>query len=126
MRQPQTILSVPYPFLTQSEVPEIIFENAVAEAIDDVFSVLGIENKQAIYRQLKNNCGINENEIAYKIEDFARAIDQIFGSGAKLIEIKIMELLHAKFEDLSYIPKKGELNFVEFVYNLQRHLQSGT
>src|SRR5208283_1110211 len=126
MGQPQTILSAPCSFLTQSEVPGTIFENSVAEAIDDVFSALGDANKQAIYRHLKNNYCINENEIPCKIEDFAKAIDQIFGSAAKLIEIKIIEQLHAKHEDFSYTPKKGELNFVEFVYNLQHHLQLET
>jgi hypothetical protein len=122
MGQPQTILSAPYSFLTQNEVPGTIFEDAVAEAINDVFSALGNTNKQAIYRHLKSNYCIDENEIPYKIEDFARAIDQIFGSAAKLIEIKIIERLHAKYEGFCYAPEKGDLNFVEFVYNLQHHL----
>ena len=98
----------------------------VTEAIDDILSALGNANKQAIYRHLKNNYGINEKEIPYKIEDFARAIEQTFGSVAKLIEIKIIERLHAKYKDFSYTPKKGELNFVEFVYNLQNHLELET
>ncbi|MGO8805025.1 MAG: hypothetical protein ACLQO7_00260 [Candidatus Bathyarchaeia archaeon] len=126
MEHPQTILSASYSFLTLNEEPETIFKNAVAHAIDDVLSDLGNINKQAIYRHLKNNYGINENEIPYKIEDFASAIEQIFGSVAKLIEIKIIERLHAKYEDFSYTPEKGELNFVEFVYNLQHHLQLET
>jgi nucleoside-diphosphate-sugar epimerase len=123
MGQPQSILSASYSFLTQNEEPEILFETVIAHAIDDVLSALGDASKQAIYRHLKNNYGINENEIPYKIEDFARAIEQTFGSVAKLIEIKIIERLHAKYKDFSYVPEKGELNFVEFVYNLQHRLQ---
>jgi len=123
MGQPQTILRASYSFLTQSEEPETLFETVMAQAIDDVLSDLGNTRKQAIYRHLKNNYGINENEIPYKIKDFARAIEQTFGSVAKLIEIKIIERLHAKCKDFAYTPKKGELNFVEFVYNLQHHLE---
>jgi hypothetical protein len=107
MGQPQTILKASYSFLIQSEEPETLFETIVAQAIDDVLSDLGNANKQAIYRHLKNNYGINENEIPYKIEDFARAIEQTFGSVAKLIEIKIIERLHAKYRLLLYSKKRG-------------------
>jgi len=123
MGQPQTILTAPYSFLVPNEESKTIFENAVAHAIDDVFSSLGDASKRAIYRHLKNNYSINENEIPDKIEDFTRAIEQTFGPVAKLIEIKIIERLHSECEDFSYTPEKGELNFVEFVYYLQHHLQ---
>src|SRR5208283_2895328 len=122
MGQPQTILSAPYSFLTQSEEPESLFETVIAQAVDDALSDLG-NTKQAIYCHLKNNYGINKKEIPRKIEDFTMAIEQIFGPVAKLIEIKIMKRLHVKYEAFLYTPKKGELNFVEFVYNLQRHLE---
>ena len=105
---------------------ETVFENALGQAIDNILSALGNANKQAIYRHLKNNYGINENEIPCKIEDFACALEQIFGSAAKLIEIKIIEQLHAKYKDFAYAPKKGELNFVEFVYSLQHYFQLKT
>ena len=109
-------------FLTQSKVHGTIFETVVTEAIDDVLSGLGDANKQAIYRHLKNNYGINKNEIPYKIEDFAQAIEQIFGSVATLIEIKIIGRLHAKCKDFSYTLGKEDLNFVEFVYNPRNYL----
>ena len=121
MDQPQSILSASHSSLTQIETPEIIFETVVAEAIDDVLSGLGDVYKKAIYRHLKDNYGINKNEIPYKIEDFARAIEETFGSVATLIEIKIIERLHAKYKNFVYTPEKGELNFVKFIYNLKHH-----
>lgn len=96
------------------------------EAIDAVLSGLGDANKQAIYRHLKNNYGINKNEIPYKIEDFAQAIEQIFGSVATLIEIKIIERLHAKYKNFLYTPGNEDLNFVEFVHYLKNYSESKT
>ena len=122
MRQQLSDLSVSYSFLVQDEPLKTKFETALTEAIDDVLSAFGNTNKQAVYRHLENRCGLKKEAIPFKIEDFANAIEQIFGSNAKLIEIKILERLHAKYRDFSYVPKKGELNFVEFVYNLQHHL----
>jgi len=122
MRQQLTDLSVSYSFLVQDEPLKTKFETALTEAIDDVFSAFGNTNMQAIYRHLENRCGLKKEAIPFKIEDFAKAIEQIFGSAAKLIEIKILERLHANYRDFSYVPKKGELSFVEFVYTLQHHL----
>ena len=126
MIQPQTDLSTPISFLVENQPSEIIFETQLLEAIDDILSGLGDVNKQAIYRHLKNYYGINENEIPYEIKDFARAIEKIFGPVAKLLEIKIVERLHAKYKDFLYTPKNGELNFVEFAYSLQKYLELET
>ena len=123
MRQQLTDLSVSYSFLVQDEPLKTKFETALTEAIDDVLSAFGNTNKQAVYRHLENRYDLKKEEIPFKIEGFANAFEQIFGSVAKLIEIKILERLHAKYRDFSYVPKKGELSFVEFVYNLQLHLE---
>jgi hypothetical protein len=123
MRQQLSDLSVSYSFLVQDEPLKTKFETALTEAIDDVLSAFGNTNKQAVYRHLENRYDLKKEEIPFKIEDFANAFEQIFGSVAKLIEIKILERLHVKYRDFSYVPKKGELNFVEFVYNLQLHLE---
>ena len=98
----------------------------MAETVDEVLSVLGEASKQAIYCHLKNNYGIEEDEIPVKIEDFTKAFEQIFGTVANMIEIKIMERLHARYQHFEYTPKKGKLDFVEFVKNLQRYLQLET
>jgi DNA-binding transcriptional ArsR family regulator len=121
--QPQSVLSTPLSFLIENQTSETVFETQLSEAIDVILSALGDSTKEAIYRLLKKAYGINKEDIPNQIEGFANAIEQTFGPVSKLIEIKIIERLHAKYKDFSYAPKKGELNFVEFVYNLQHHLE---
>ena len=123
MRQQLTNLNDSYSFLIQSEPLKTKFETVVTETIDDILSAFGNKNKQAIYRHLENNYDVKKEAIPLKIEDFTRALEQTFGSVGKLIEIKIIESLHEKCRDFSYVPKKGELNFVDFVQSLQNHLQ---
>lgn len=118
MAQPQTAIIVSYSLLNYDVEA---FNKATELAIDDILSALGETNKLAVYRHLKTNYGISKKEIPHKIEDFAKAIEVTFGSAAKIIEIKIMERLHAKYSDFSYVSKEGNLDFVEFFYNLQHY-----
>jgi hypothetical protein len=107
----------------KNEPVELIFEAVVGQAVDDTLSALGESPKQAIYRHLKIVYGINKEDIPYKIEAFASAIEQTFGSVAKLIEIKIIERLHSQYEDFCYVPKNQELDFVEYITDLQSRLE---
>jgi hypothetical protein len=99
------------------------FETAVTEAIDDGLSAFGVANKQTIYRHIENRYGIKKEEIPFKIADFANAIEETFSSVAKVIEVKIIEKLHAKNKDFYYVTKKDELNFTEFISCFQRFLE---
>jgi len=89
------------------------------EAVDEVFSSIGHSCKQAIYFRLENTFKIKKQEIPLKIEDFANAIEQIFGIGAKFIEMKIIEVLHEKTQDFVYFPEKEDLVFTEYVAGLR-------
>jgi hypothetical protein len=123
MGQPQALLSTSCSLLIKNEPVEVIFEDMVGQAVDDTLSALGESPKQAIYRHLKIVYGINKEDIPTKIEAFASAIEQTFGSVAKLIEIKIIERLHFQYEDFCYVPKDGELDFVEYLADLQTRLE---
>ena len=122
MKQQLTALCSPC-LLLANEPLETKFETAVTEAIDDSLSAFGVANKQTIYRHLENRYGIKKEEIPFKIADFANAIEETFGSVAKLIEIKIIEKIHAKNTDSYYVTKKDELNFTEFISSFQRFLE---
>ena len=104
----------------KNEPVEVVFEAIVGQAVDDTLSALGESPKQAIYRHLKIVYGINKEDIPNKIDAFASAIEQTFGSVAKLIEIKIIERLHSQCEDFCFVPKNGELDFVEYITDLQK------
>ena len=126
MRQPQTLLASSCPILVKNEPGEVVFGAIVEQAVDDTLSALGESPKQAIYRHLKIVYGIDKEDIPYKIEVFASAIEQTFGSVAKLIEIKIIERLHSQCEDFCYVPKNAELDFVEYITDLQSRLEQKT
>jgi len=102
------------------------FEAAMIKAVDESFSPFGHSSKQAIYFHLENTLKIKKQEIPYKIEEFADAIEQIFGAGAKLIEIRIIEALHERIQDFVHFPKKGDLVFTEYVANLRAFLRPQT
>jgi hypothetical protein len=124
MSRELTKLSFQVSFSAQSQSSKPMSDEAITEAIDYILSTLGNTNKQTIYCLLDNKYGIKKEEIPHKIGEFSDAIEQTFGSVAKLIELKIIERLHFKYRDFSYVPINGELDFGEFVSNLQRYLES--
>jgi len=107
----------------QHKPHENSFETAIMDAIEEGLAPFGQSNKQTIYLYIENTFKIKKQEIPYKIEEFAEAIEQIFGAGAKLIEIRIIEALHEKNQDFVHLPKKGELVFTEYVANLHAFLR---
>jgi hypothetical protein len=66
------------------------------EAIDEALSSLGETPKKAIYYQLETAFNIKTKEIPNKIDDFSRALERLFGVGAKHLEIVFMKNLYAK------------------------------
>jgi nucleoside-diphosphate-sugar epimerase len=94
------------------------FEKLLIEAVDTVFSSLGDPCKQAFYFHLKHRYNIIRQEIPQRIEDFADALEEIFGPGAKLIEIEIMRALFTEVQDFSYSPKQEDLSFTKYLETL--------
>ncbi|MGA2682054.1 MAG: hypothetical protein ABSF44_09680 [Candidatus Bathyarchaeia archaeon] len=72
------------------------FEAVLQEAIDDAFSSLGEPVKKSIYFHLEHKFLILSRDIPCRIEDFSDALERIFGSGAKHLELLIMEKLYLK------------------------------
>ena len=102
------------------------FETAILDAVDAGFAPFGRFGKQVIYLHLESTFKIKKQEIPYKIEEFADAIEQILGAGAKLIEIRIIEALHERNQNFVHFPKKGELAFAEYVDDLRSFLRPQT
>ena len=74
--------------------------------------------KQALYFHLKDGYSISKQGIPYRIEEFAIAIERIFGPGAKLIEIEIMKALFAMVQDFKCAAKQEDLSFTDYVKTL--------
>lgn len=104
----------------KKSIGEGTFEASMLEAVDEVFSSFGRSCKQAVYFQLDHTFKIKKHEIPFKIAEFADALEQIFGIGAKFIELKIIEKLHKKIPHFIYSPKMGDLVFAEYVESLRR------
>jgi len=95
------------------------FKVAMIETVDESFSSFCNLNKEAVYFHLENTFKISKQEIPNKIEDFADAIEQMFGVGAKLIEIRIIGMLHKRVPEFVFFPKKGDVGFKEYVASLR-------
>ena len=92
------------------------FEKLILDAIDESLSSLGQSAKQAIYYHLEKSFKIKKAEIPLKIEKFTIAIEEIFGDGAKLLEIQMMKRLHEKAGNtLRYSPMKDKLIFADYM-----------
>jgi hypothetical protein len=72
------------------------FEEVFLEAIDEEFSCLGETGKRTIYFYLETKYKIKKHDIPVRIEAFTEAIEDIFGTGAKLLEIRILKNLFKK------------------------------
>ena len=94
----------------------ISFEEVLLESIDEALSLLGESAKQAIHFHLEKVFNINWLNIPYRIEDFAQALEKIFGEGAKILEIQIMKLLFKKVGcNFKQYPKQKNLTFTEYL-----------
>ena len=122
MGQQLTNLTIPFDLIGEKEPLKINFETAVTESIDEVFTTLGENVKQAVYSYLKNKHGIKKEQIPSKIEGFTNAIEAVFGDAAKLVELKIIEKLQSKVKGFAYKSKRKEMVFAEYLAALQRHL----
>jgi hypothetical protein len=95
------------------------FQTAITETVDQSLSSFSNLDKEAVYSCLENTFHISKQEIPGKIENFADAIEQMFGVGAKLIEIRMVEALHKRIPEFIFFPKKGYVDFKEYVTSLR-------
>ena len=91
-------------------------EELVLESIDECLSSIGEECKKSIYFHLEIGYKLNKQEIPFRIKDFSEAIENIFGIGAKILEIQILKIL---FKKMGYINPKfycwENLDFTHYI-----------
>ncbi len=98
------------------------FEKLLIETVDRELASMGDSGKEAIYFYLKSAFEIEKHQIPDKIENFVDALEEIFGAGAKLIELRIIEALHERVNEFKYFPNQGDLTFTEYLAALRRFL----
>jgi hypothetical protein len=72
------------------------FDRLLLDAINEGLSSLGEDVKAAICFPLEDLFKIRKQELAIRLSDFSNAMEQIFGLGARHLEILFMKNLHAK------------------------------
>jgi len=98
------------------------FEELLIAAVDEVFLSLGDSCRQAIYFRLMDSYDIDKQEIPYRIGDFVNAVEQIFGPGAKVIEIRIMQALYGMVQGFRCFPERDELSLKDYIESLRYSL----
>jgi len=92
------------------------FEELLREAVDEGLSLLGESAKQVVYFHLEKTFKMNRLDIPYRIEEFIDAINRIFGTGVKILEIQIMKCLFKKVGcTIKHYPEGDGLEFAEYV-----------
>ena len=101
-------------------MPKQSFIKLLREAVDEGLSSLGENSKQAIYFHLEKSFNVKKQEIPYKIEAFANAIEKIFGLGANFLEILIMKKLYEKIGQTFKMHGSENLKFTKYVAAAKR------
>jgi len=120
MNQQLSSLTINYECLAK----EPDFGVIVAKSIDQTLSALGEPVKMALYSSLESSYGIKKIEIGAKTAAFTVAIENLFGASAKLLEIKIMQILNRQIKGFTYKPISDEFSFADYLAALQKHLAS--
>ena len=100
----------------------IQFDKLLLSNIDKVLNLLGPECKQKIYQHLHNNYNIEKEEIPRRIEEFSDALETIFGTSTRILEINIMKMLHQSTPETEYVEINPDLTFSEYVKKLRRKI----
>lgn len=72
------------------------FNEILASSIDEALASLGESIKTSIYYHLEKEFRVQRQNILYDINSFSKALECIFGLGAKYIEILIIKILHER------------------------------
>lgn len=94
----------------------------ISEVVDDSLSCFGDPFKQYVYSKLSKYYRLEKHEIPSRISDFAEALEDIFGAGAKLIEMRIIQDLHEKSRGFVYVLSGDDLVFTEYVESLRQSI----
>ena len=101
---------------TNSKTKE--FDNLLLTSIDNAFFSLGESVKKTIYFHLEEKFNLKRGQIPLRLKKFQEALEQIFGSGARFLEILIMKNLYLKV-GISISAKKDSVCFIEYIEEMK-------
>jgi len=98
----------------------------ILASIDEGLSIFG-DVKPAIYYHLEKAFRIKQQEIPEEIEEFLKALNRLFGLGAKVIENSILRSLSCNFNiDLEELSRTGLVRFVTDTQEIKGKTRSET
>ena len=95
----------------------------IVEAVDASLDSFGASVKQVVYYQLEKSYHVRKQDIPRRIEEFVTAVEGIFGVGARLIEMRILETLYARTSGFAYFPESQDLVFKDYVRSIRSFFQ---
>jgi hypothetical protein len=104
------------------------FNELLLEAIDAALSCLGESAKNAIYFCLEEKFNLPKNEIPYRLEDFACALEETFKDGSKCLEVLFLKYLNGKLSAINVDDQKliERLPFQEYVELIRQNFENKT
>jgi len=97
------------------------FEELFDLAVDKAMALLGDSGKHATYYYLKKILGLEKSKWHNHVKEFAKALEQIFGPGAKFLLKAIVKELYSNL-GLEFNESK-KFNFAKLVHETKHHLQ---
>ena len=97
------------------KITEQDFNRLFIDVIDETFSSLGESAKTAIYYHLEQKFNIKKDEIPRSVENFAQAMDMLFGIGSKPLELMFMQRLNEKVKAECGPIKPDDFTFEKYV-----------
>jgi hypothetical protein len=104
--------------LEKPELYKYNISSILVEAIEESFAPFMNSKKYNIFHFLEKEYGLTQHNITQNIEKFVGIIEDLFGPGAKLIEIRIIKLIHKKIQNFAYNPKDHDLFLKEYLIAL--------
>lgn len=106
-------------------------EKRIVKCIDHVLLQLGKNIRYVIYWYLEKEFGIKKEDIPKRPKEFIRALETVFGSGAKVMERLMIDVMEEEFklnlqvEDLEEAVQevyraagRGHWSWAKHLYNL--------
>lgn len=81
--------------VTKSHVDYCEFNLVLLEAIDQTLSVLGEETKSWFFKYLEKALNVPRGKIPGKIDEFSKALEDLFGPSSRYLEILVIKNLHS-------------------------------
>jgi hypothetical protein len=98
---------------------KMAFEKLLIKSVDDTLKdTFGESATEVIYKYLKKNHSLKQEEIPMKLEVFVEGLEKFFSSGAAVVEKIVLKKLCSNLE--IECTNKGLSNFGDYVTKLKK------